>query len=163
MSISTRIAALQCACKIHEVTHEGLTETLLCASAMDRWLTTHPSRRVTPLRLRNLLSWAFSSLPIHKFLGVGKDFRNVASITVVKMIDRIFSFGLSNRNSKAPDKGLSRGGKFAHEDSSSGFADGESAGELPTPSRTDDALPLKHAASVSVFDAHIARRFEVKS
>ncbi|WP_438381501.1 hypothetical protein ABHV46_10945 [Asaia sp. BMEF1] len=36
-------------------------------------------------------------------------------------------------------------------DSSSGCADGESAGELPTPSRTDDALPLKHAASVTVF------------
>jgi len=47
--------------------------------------------------------------------------------------------------------------------SSSGCADGESAGELPTPSRTDDALPLKHAASMDVFDAHIARRFEVKS
>gem|GEM_PF-5524072 len=36
-------------------------------------------------------------------------------------------------------------------DSSSGCADGESAGELPTPSRTDDALPLNHAASVTVF------------
>ena len=35
-------------------------------------------------------------------------------------------------------------------DSSSGCADGESAGELPTPSRNDDALPLKHAASVTV-------------
>lgn len=35
--------------------------------------------------------------------------------------------------------------------SSSGCADGESAGELPTPSRTDDALPLKHGASVTVF------------
>lgn len=35
--------------------------------------------------------------------------------------------------------------------SNSCFADGESAGELPTPSRSDDALPLKHAASVTVF------------
>lgn len=36
-------------------------------------------------------------------------------------------------------------------DSSSGCADGESARELPTPSRNDDALPLKHTASVDVF------------
>jgi len=46
---------------------------------------------------------------------------------------------------------------------SSSLLMGESAGEFPTPSRTNDALPLKHAASVSVFDAHIARRFEVQS
>jgi len=56
---------------------------------------------------------------------------------------------------------ISDSGSAAHQsrhaecssDSSSGCADGESAGELPTPSRTDDALPLKHAASVTVFDA----------
>lgn len=151
MSISTRIAALQCACKIPEVTHGGLTETLRCASALDQWLTAHPSRGLAPLRLRNLLSWAFSSLPIHKFFGMGKDFRNIASIAVRKMIDCIFPFDLGNRNNEAPNQGLSGGRQFAHKDSSSGCADGESAGELPTPSRTDDALPLTHAASVDVF------------
>ncbi len=151
MSVITRIAALHCASRIPDVTREGLTETLRCASALDEWLTAHPSRGLAPLRLRNLLSWSLSSRPVHKLLGVGKDFRNVASITVSKMVDCIFPFGLGNRNSKAPDKGLSGGRQFAHKDSSSGCADGESAGELPTPSRTDDALPLKHPASVTVF------------
>ncbi|WP_336947245.1 hypothetical protein [Asaia sp. HN010] len=65
-----------------------------------------------------------------------------------------FPIGDCQVGSNAPDQAFSaHRGDETHSNSSFSSEDSESAGELPTPSRTDDALPLKHAASVPVFNA----------
>jgi len=151
MSMITRIIALHCTCKIRDVTREGLSRTLECASALDEWLTGHPSLGIGWLCVPKRFARSFFLRAVYEVSRMPKKLGQVSPVTSTKMARRMFSLNRGDRRHKAPDQSLSRVRQFTHMASSSGCADGESAGELPTPSHTDDALLLNYAANVSVF------------
>lgn len=150
MSERTRIAALRAAVSIPAIRDDGLTEVLLCASALDKWLVAHPVSRPSLLGFSDYLRRALFGWAVHDGAGVNHKLCDVLTATIrfIKGSRRAcssFCFGNSNRH--LPNKTFFRRRKFAHSSSSSVVADGESGDSVAADPR-NDATPDTSAKGV---------------
>ncbi|NVN06039.1 hypothetical protein HW509_10625 [Asaia spathodeae] len=88
------------------------------------------------------VQWAGAA--IKSSADISEDSENIISVCLNKsVISDLLSLVVRDALSRAPNGVIS--GHF------NSLCNCTCAGKLPTPPRTDDALPLKHAASVTVF------------
>ena len=140
MSERTRIAALQAAVSIPAIRDDGLTEVLFCASALDKWLVSHPVSRAPFLRFGYQLRRTLFGQAMNDGAGINHKLCNVfaAIISFTKSSTRACSsLCFSNGNRHLPNKTFFRRRKFTHSSSSSVVADGESGDSVAADPRND--------------------------